>query len=212
MFKLKELPHIALAIILFAFIISFLQGQEAYLTALWISAVILMVNIFFKKLMAYHYESETEQKIWHWQRWGYYERSHLKKPLPMGLILPFILVWLSYPLGFIKVLTFLEFDVKPTAARTAKRRGSVIQRYSEITEWHQAAIAGLGIGACLILALFAYIYNIPMLARYAVFFSVWNMLPISKLDGAKILFGGKLLWALLALFCVIGLFFAFFLI
>jgi len=212
MFKLKEFPHIIIAIILFAFIISFLQGLDAYITALWISAIILLVNILFKKLMAYHYGAETEQKIWHWQRWGYYERSHLKKPLPMGIILPFILVWLSYPFGFIKMLTFLQFDIKPTAARAAKRRGSVIQRYSSMTEWHIAAIAGLGIFSCLVLGVIAYLLNFPILARYSIYFSAWNMLPLSQLDGTKILFGGKLLWAILTILCLIGLFFALFLI
>lgn len=210
MLKLKESVHIIIAIALFAFIISFLQGLNAFAIALIIAAIIMVVSIFAKKLMAYYLESETEQKIWHWQRWGYYARSHLKKPIPAGIIFPFILVWISYPLGFLKVLTFLQFEVKPTSARAAKRHG--LYRYSELTEWHIALIAGTGVIACLILAIIAYLLGYPDLARYSIYFSAWNLLPLGQLDGSKILFGSKLLWFVLAIPTLIGLVLAWFLV
>lgn len=210
MFKLKELAHIFIVILLFAFIISFLEGINAYLIALLLAAIILFVNILSKKLLAFFLELEIEQKIWHFQRWGLYERSHFKKPIPIGIILPFLLSWISYPIGFIKMLTFLQFEPKPTSARKAKRHG--LYRFSEMTEWHIAAIAGIGIFANLVLAIIAYIAGFPDLARYSIYFSVWNMLPIGQLDGTKILFGSKILWVILTILSLIGLFFAFFLV
>ncbi len=210
MFKARELIHIIIAIILFAFIISFLKPFKTFLSSLIISSTIIIVNIFSKKLMAYYLDSEIEHKIWQWQRWGFYERSKLKKPIPAGIILPFILVWLSYPTGFLKLLTFLQFDVKPSSSRVAKRHG--LYRYTEMTEWHIASIAGFGIFSCLILATIAYFLNFPDLARYSIYFSIWNLLPISHLDGGKILFGSKILWVILFLLSLSGLFLALFLV
>lgn len=206
MFKLKELAHIIIVIILFAFIISFLRGIDAYLIALLIAAIIIFVNILAKKLMARYLDSEIEQKILQWQRWGWYERSKLKKPIPAGIIFPFILIWISYPIGFLKMLTFLQFDVKPTSGRAAKRHG--LYRYSEMTEWHISAIAGTGIFACLVLGIIAYLLGYSDLARYSIYFSIWNLLPLGQLDGTKILFGSKILWTILTVLALIGLGFA----
>lgn len=202
MFKLKEIAHIIIAIVLFAFIISFLQGINAYLIALIISAIIIFVNVFSKKLMASYLDSEIEQKIWHLQRWGWYERSHFKKPIPAGIIFPFVLIWISYPYGFLKMLTFLQFDVKPTAARAAKRHG--LYRFAEMTEWHIAAIAGIGIFMNLVLAIIAYILGYSDLARFSVYYSLWNLLPLSQLDGTKIFFGSRKLWFILVILSLIG--------
>jgi hypothetical protein len=210
MFKLKELAHILLVLILFAFIISFLQGINAYLIALAFAASILFVNIISKKLLAAHFDCTIEQKIWHFQRWGLYERSKFKKAIPIGIILPFLLSWISYPTGFIRMLTFLQFEPKPTAAKAAKRHG--LYRFSEMTEWQIAAIAGIGIFANFVLAVIAYLVGYPDLARYSIYFSVWNMIPLGQLDGCKILFGSKILWILLTILSLIGLFFAFFLV
>ena len=62
MIKSREIAHIFLALVLFAFIISFLDGLNAYFYALLTAAIILFVSIAAKKIMAYHYEAETEQK------------------------------------------------------------------------------------------------------------------------------------------------------
>lgn len=210
MFKLKELVQILLIIVLFAFIISFLERVEAFLVALATAAIIIFVNVITKKLTAYYHESEIEQSILQWQRWGWYERSKLKKPIPMGIILPFLLVWLSYPTGFLKMLTFLQFEVKPSTSRVAKRHG--LYRFSEMTEWHIATIGGMGIFACLVLGVVAYLLGYPDLSRYSIYFAVWNLLPISQLDGTKIFFGSRRLWVALAFLTLIGLFFALFLV
>lgn len=206
MFKLKEFGQVLLAIVLFAFIISFLKGVDAFLAALLIAAIIIFVNILAKKLMAYHLEAEIEQKIWHLQRWGYYKRSQFNSPKPVGIILPFLLVWLSYPYGFLKMLTFLQFEVKPTPARAAKRHG--LYRFTEMTEWHIASIAAIGIFLNLVLAVAAYIFNYPNLARFSIYYSLWNLLPIGQLDGSKILFGSRIVWVILVILSLIGLFYA----
>lgn len=201
MFKPKELLHILLALILFAFIISFLQGINPFLTALLIAFIILAISILTKKFVAHYLDSSIEHKIWHLQRYGYYTRSYFKKPFPTGIIIPFVLVWLSYPSGFLKCCIFLQFDSKSTPARAAKRRGLV--RLSEITESHLAWIAAAGTIATLTLSGIAFILGFTELAKFSIYFSVWNLIPIGQLDGTKILFGNKILWLILTTISII---------
>lgn len=210
MFKLTEFIHLVIAIILFAFVINFLKDFNSFLTALLIAFIIIAVNVLSKKIMAYYLESEIEQKIFHIQRWGWYQRSYFKKPVPVGVILPFALVWLSYPIGFLKMLAFLQFDVKPTSGRAAKRHG--LYRFTEMTEWHIASIAGIGIFINLVLAVIAYLAGFSELARYSIYFSIWNLLPIGQLDGSKIFFGSIRLWFVLVILSIIGLGYALFII
>jgi len=208
MYNLKELSHLILAIIIFAFIISFFSGLNAYLTGLVIAAVIIFINSFAKKYVAYHYDSKIEQKIWHWQRWGYYSRSHLKRSIPAGLIFPFMLILISYPLGFLKVLTFLQFDAKPSTSRAARRRGSRHQRYLEMTEGHTAIIGAWSIFANIVLAVVCFIIGSSLsleIAKYSIFYACWNLVPVSQLDGTKIFFGSWLLWIILATTSIISL-------
>ncbi len=215
MFKLNEIIHILIAVILFAFVINFLKDFNSFLTALLVAFIIIFVSILAKKLMAYFLESEIEQKILHWQRWGWYQRSYFKKPLPIGVILPFVMVWLSYPAGFFKMLTFLQFDVKPTSGRAAKKHG--LYRFTEMTEWHIAAIAGFGIFSCLVLAVISYFLGgyagwIPVLGKFSIYYAVWNLIPFGQLDGCKLFFGSRRLWFLLAVLSIIGLGYALFII
>lgn len=214
MFKIKEISHIIIAIILFGFIISFLKGLNAFLIASLVAAVVLLTNIIAKKITAYTVGVETEQKILEFQRWGYYERSKFKKPKPFGIIVPFLLVWLSYPTGFLKMFTFLQTEIKPTIARVARKHGG-LRRFPDITEWHTSLVPGIGITANLVLALVAYLIHSPLfldIAKYSIYYSIWNFLPLSQLDGTKIFFGSKELWFVLLFFTLIGLFFALFLI
>jgi len=201
MLKLTEVIHLIIAILLFAFVINFLEGN--FLPALIAAFIIIAVNVAAKKLMAFRLDSEVTHKIWHLQRWGYYERSYFKKPIPLGIILPFLLVWISYPIGFLKVLTFIQSDIKPTPLRVTRRRGSIRQRYSAMTEWHLSLIAGMGILATAILGILAYLFNLPLLAGFSAYYSIWNLLPISQIDGCKIFFGSKIFWIFLTIISLI---------
>ena len=64
----------------------------------------------------------------------------------------------------------------------------------------------------LVLAVVAYIIGQPDLARYSIYFSVWNLLHLGQLDGTKIFFGSRILWVVLFILSLIGLSLAFFLV
>ncbi len=196
MIKTKEMIHIILVIILFAFILWFFQDSSLILPSFIIAAVVICTNVIAKKIAARYFQAEAEIKIWEFQRWGYYTRSHFKSPKPIGIILPFLLV-LASATGFIKMLTFLQTDISPTLRRITKKRGG-LRRYYELTEWHNGWIITIGIIATLCLSLLPYIFGkhelLISLAKYGVYYSIWNMIPIGQLDGTKIFFVSFKFW------------------
>jgi len=197
MIKAKEVMHIILVIILFAFILWFFEDSSLILSSFIVAVVVICTNVIAKKITARYLQVEAEIKIWEFQRWGYYTRSHFKKPKPIGLILPFLLVFASAPTGFIKMLTFLQTDISPTLRRVAKKRGG-LKRYYELTEWHYGWTVAVGILFTLGLSLLPYIFGkndiLVSIAKYGVYYAIWNMIPIGQLDGTKIFFVGFKFW------------------
>jgi len=206
MITLHELGNLILAIIIFAFIASF-PNLEQFAIALLFSTTIILIYILSKKLMAYHLETEIEAKIWQFKRYGLYERSYFKTPIPAGIILPFLLSLLT--LGYIKFLGLLQTDEKALSTRAVKRHD--FYSFSELTEWHISLISATGIISCLVLALLAYLVNLPELAKLSIYFSISNLIPLGKLDGTKIFFGSKVLYAILLVLSLIFLGYALFL-
>jgi len=210
MITLKEILSILLALIILAFSNSFLNltpNIKLFLNSMIFFAIILAVYITSKKLMAYYLEAEEETKIWTFSRYGLYERAYFKTPVPIGLILPFLLSIVS--LGNLKWFAVLESEVKPTIARAAKRHD--FYSFSEMTEWHLALISASGVIAMFFLAILSYLLNFPDLARLSIYFASFNLLPIGKLDGTRIFFGSRkaVLWIVLVVIDLIGLAYAF---
>ena len=101
--------------------------------------------------------------------------------------------------GYVKWLAALVFDVTPKPYRAAKRHG--LYRFSEMTESHIGLIAASGILANLFFAVVGYLIGTPEPMNFvslSVFYALFNMLPISDLDGNKIFFGSIELWGFLA--------------
>ena len=199
----KEILSLILALIVLAFSNAFINIGR-FINSLFIFAIILIFYITAKKLTAYYYESEEETKIWTFQRYGLYKKSYFKSPVPVGVILPFLLSVLTF--GYIPWFAVTMSDVNPTEARTAKRHQ--IYSFSEMTEWHIALISASGILGVLVLAPVAYILNFPDLAKISVLFACFNMLPLGKLDGTRIFFGSIVLWVVLATISLIALSYA----
>lgn len=208
MFTLKEILALILALIVLAFSVSFMRGWNAFAFALLFFAIILLVNVIAKKLMAYYLEAGIETKIWTFKRFGLHEKSYFKTPIPLGIILAFLLPIISG--GFLKWFAVTESEIVPLKARAAKRHD--FYSFSELTEKHIGKIATAGIVSNLVLALIAYLINQPELGKLSIYFACFNMPPISKLDGSKIFFGSITKWFILAAICLIALSYALFLI
>lgn len=202
MFTKKEIAWIIIAILILGFIITLpklsISSPYVFLTA----AIIILTNILTKKIAASHYSIKIEHKIWSFKRWGWYERSKFKKSIPIGLILPFFVSFLS--LGIVKILTLLQFDAENLGKKRAlKKRGAY--RHSEINESDLAFTSAWGFWALIALAIIGYFINQPELTKYSIYYGLWNLIPISNLDGTKLFFGSLINWILLVIVYLISL-------
>ncbi|MDD5012142.1 MAG: hypothetical protein PHQ66_00640 [Candidatus Nanoarchaeia archaeon] len=214
MLNKKEIFPILLIIIIISFSVSLsLDMTENWMvlggTFLAVSLVML-ANIFTKKITAYLLDSEIEMKVWSLERYGLRASSHFKKPFPIGAFLPILSKLILFPLRNLVWMGSLVFDVKPRIYRGAKRHG--LYTFSEITEYHLGLIAASGIVINLILAVVGYFLGFPLFSRLNVYLAFFNILPLFDLDGNKIFFGNLIMWSFLAALVLIGMLFAIFVI
>ena len=110
----KEIMHIGLAFIILTIIISFsnlLKNNFAYLSEAAIySAIILIVALVSKKLVASMLDSDVEHEIWGMSRFGYKPHHHIDGAIPAGAIFPLILSLFS--LGLFKLPAILSYETK----------------------------------------------------------------------------------------------------
>lgn len=202
--KEKELINIIIAIIVLFIIIGFKSLIDLDLIGIGLSVlfalIIIVVNITSKKIMAHYLDSDVEHEIWRWQRYGLKLHRHLKKPAPMGVILPIFIT--AFSLGAIKFMTILTYETSALKRRAAKRHGHF--SFTEMTDWHNSLIGAAGIVAMLILSFISYwLPGTEFLARMAAFYAFFNMIPISKLDGTQIFMGSRVLWYTLVIITLI---------
>jgi Zn-dependent protease len=212
MFNKKEVAIVLIVAIVLAFTISVMKTKEEFSNIIVIVAIILMMNVFAKKIAAYYFDSEIEIKLWEIERFGFKPHHKLKRPFPAGVFVPILITFITLPLGAIfqighlKWMATLVFDVKTKIHRAVKRHG--LYSFSEMTEYHIGLIAAAGIVVNLIAALIGYFLNQPEFAKLSIYFAFFNMLPLSDLDGNKIFFGSLILWSFLAIITLIGTLYA----
>jgi len=210
--KKPEILHILSAIVILTFVSGFAfsisKEWNKVAMAFGFSAIIIIITVAAKKLTAYSLDSNVEHEIWMFSRYGFHPHDYFKKPVPAGLILPFIISIIF--LGTIKMMTFLTYETHALKHRAAKRFG--FYSFTEMTDWHNGVIGAAGILSLLLLSFISYILpasNLEYLARMSAYYAFWNLLPISKLDGTQILFGSRVLWAILftltSIFCIFSI-------
>ena len=109
-------------------------------------------------------------------------------------LLPLIISVLSS--GYIFWLAILEFETKPLPERASKRHG--LYKFTEITERHIGWVAFWGTMATLIMGIGGYVAGFELFAKLSFYFAIWNIIPIARFDGIKILFANKTLWVITA--------------
>ncbi|MGV8151920.1 MAG: hypothetical protein ACP5OG_02475 [Candidatus Nanoarchaeia archaeon] len=197
-------------IIISAFLMSialgiYLEGEKVKLkislTIILTCLAIIFVNIASKKIAARFFNLEIEHEALDFQRYGVYLRSYFKKPIPIGLILPFLSF---FSLGFIKPLTILQFKSK-NIAKSRVLRKSGAHRYSEINESDPAFTTAWGFWALIALSIIGSIFSLEELAKYSIYYGIWNLIPLGKLDGTKLFFGSLFNWCLLVIAYIFAL-------
>lgn len=209
-FTSKELAWMLIAVLIGTFIsfVPIIPNDKPFeiLTRLIIFILIIFTSVTTKKLIAPHYSIKIEHRVWEFQRWGYYQRAHLKKPFPIGLVLPFFIGFFS--LGIIKPYLFLQFDIDNLLERRIlKARGNRRnERKDLINDEDYGYTAASGFYSLLALALTGLILNYYLnfktgldLAKFSVYFGLWNLIPFGQLDGNKLFFGITIGWFFITL-------------
>lgn len=210
MLNKKEFLAILVISLILAFAISLIQSVEMFVYALLTVFSVILINVFAKKVSAFHFDSDIEVKIWEIERYGFKPALRFKKPIPAGGFFPIISKIIFFPLQNFVWMASLVFDVKSKIYRAAKRHG--VYKFSEVPEFHLALIASSGIAANLIFAIIGYLINLPDFARLNIYYAFFNMIPLSDLDGNKIFFGNLVLWSFMASITLIGVALAIFVI
>ncbi len=188
----KEVFIIILAAVILALTVSFRQTQM-FVASIISFLIIITANVLVKKLVGYHFETKVRTKFWTWYQFGFRKDAHFKKPVPMAW-LPLLLT--LFTKGIFWWLAILEFDVEAKTERVSRRHG--LYRYTQVTEWHMAWIAVWGIIVNILLAIVGYGAGFELFAKLNIYFAVWSIIPLSRLDGAKIFFSSRGLWATIA--------------
>lgn len=211
MFTKKELTWMIIMIIIFEFILA-LRTNDAKTTIILdpnnpvkflAPILIIFISVAVKKIAARHFNLKIEHSLFKFQRWGWYERSTLKRPFPMGLVLPFFLTFFS--LGFIKPMTFLQFDAENLYnQRLLRKYGDYSARRTQINETDLAFTAAWGFYSVMLISVIAIIASIfvnmidlRIFVLYPVFFNLWNLIPWENLDGQKLFFGSFTNWTVI---------------
>lgn len=214
-FTKKEIIWMIIFIIIASFI-SFIplipndDPLKIFLTILIFSLIIILTTAV-KKMSAYHYAIKIEHSDWKLIRWWWYTRAHFKIPFPLGLIVPFFLA--IFTIGYLKPFSFLQFDAENIEeVRILKKHGPRGSRRKEfINEADLGYTAATGFYVLLFLALMGILVKPYFsffgygLTKYSIYYGIWNLIPASQLDGAKLFFGTTLLWSFLVIVFLISL-------
>jgi len=184
----NEIFTIILASLILALTVSFKNTAGIYYAGISF-LIIISANVATKKIVGYFLETDVQTKFWSWYRFGFRKDSHFKSPVPMAW-LPLLLA--LFTKGFFWWLAILEFDVKAKSERVSRRHG--LYRFTEVTEWHMAWIATWGLIINAALAIVAYLAGFELFTKLSMYYIVWSLVPLSKLDGSRIFFASRAMW------------------
>ncbi len=204
MFTKKEVGSIILISLILGICLSSLQSLEKLVHSSLLIFSIILINIFAKKIRAYYLETEIEHVSWTVQRFGFKPHQKFPKPIQAGMILPLFLWALTQ--GAFVWMAALVFDIKGKVYRAAKRHG--LYKFSEISEEEIGNIAATGVLANLFIAFLAYLLGFPLFAKFNIYYAVFNIIPLSDLDGNKIFFAKFEFWCAIAAITLIALLYA----
>lgn len=181
----------------------------------FIFSIIIIVSISVKKMFSGDYAIKIEHDVFSIERYGFKEREKFKGPFKIGFLTILISI---ISLGYIKPLTFFQFECENIPEkRILKTSGSKrAVRKEEINEEDLANTSAYGFYALILTAIIG-LFIKPIfpyfgfnLAKYSIYYGIWNMLPIGQLDGSKLFFGITIKWLfILIVYVILGLFIIF---
>jgi hypothetical protein len=204
MFNIKEIIIILMSSLIIAFSY-FLSEKLSFLVAFIYILIIFLVYIITQKIAAYYFDAQAETKIWDEKRFWMAEKAHFKFAIPWGFLLAFLFPLLSG--GYAKWLALTETELKVKKSRVARKH--YFYSYTNLTEWNISIICGSAIISLFILSMIGYLFsghfsNLEIFSRLCIYFALFNLLPIGKLDGMKIFAGSFKYWLGLVILTLFG--------
>ncbi len=211
----KELGSLIGASLVMGFIISFTQwgygdafsltvGLQNWFRASILAVIVYSIYLIASKNVAKLHGARSTIKVWGIEQYWLTKKSKIAKlklgfkSIKTGVLLPVLFALFSN--GLIRLAAIAHVNVEEvSSSRTGKR-------YPHLTDFEIARIHLAGPFACLLLALVLTPLNaFSSLIEISRLIAIYSFLPLSKLDGTKILFGSLPLYLFGLIFTIASL-------
>ncbi len=209
MFTKKESAALLISVIVLSFVFGFDDGKEIFSLNNWIFnffivLIAVFISLLFRELIfkwfARRHDATSEYEIWNINQVWFNKK--LERGFPLGIFIAVVLAIASTGKFFFTALGVHRLrEIKH--ARVGRK--SIFLEYSE-----EAKIASMGILSHLFLASLGLLagnflgVNMSAFVNINFFMALFNLLPISNLDGAKIFFGSLITYIFVVVFTVVA--------
>ena len=207
MFMKKESAALLVSVIVLAFVFGFDDGREVFILSGWLANFFLVfiavfVSVLFRELIfkwfAGRHDATSEYSIWNVNQAWFGKK--FERGFPFGILIALILAFGSAGKFFFTAVGMHNLK--------ENRHARVGRKYIFLEYSEEAKIASMGILSHLFLASLGLLFgnffgwNIATFVSINFFMALFNMLPFSNLDGAKIFFGSLMTYLFLIVFLV----------
>lgn len=205
----NEIIVLVISAVVLGFVFGFDDGSAVFNAQNWfsnyasvavISFLIMILFVLAQKTVAARYGATTEYALWKFRRFGFSKSEYVHQPgeraenikskagIPLGIILPIIIAFLSEGKTF-----FAATGITAVTAKAAHRLG---RPFISVTDMETAKSVAAGPIAVMILALaLSLISNPTELIKNSIVISVAiaisNILPLPKIAGGTVFFASK---------------------
>lgn len=199
----KESKHILIAIIILTIVFGFNDNKPSFVLSQWflnliivfvLVTITILVHMLGYKLAGMYFNCPVIFEIWNFKN-VYNTQKRLIKKIKVFFNGPFIAILLT-------LITTGKFYFAAISTFSIKHTERIERKFSRVTEYETALIALIGLVINLILLFIFKGFNIEKGILINTYFILLNLLPISSLDGAKILLGSKTLYIFSIIFFV----------
>ena len=209
MFTKNEVRDLLISILVLTFIFAFDDQNSIFIFEDWILnfleiLIIILIVVLFRELVikffASRHEVISEYRLWNVERLWFGGSGKLPFTFPFGVIASLILTVVSRGNFYFTAIGVHNLTENKSARTGRKKPG--------LSYFEEMQIACSGIFSTLVLAIIfvllgrALDFNITSIVNICFFIVLFNMIPLSDLDGAKIFFGSILTYIFLLVFII----------
>ena len=209
MFTKKEYLPLTISILVLIFMFAFDDGGQVFVWNSWLInlvkiLVLVIVAILFRelivKIFARRHDATSEYQLWNIKQIWF--KTKLEKGIPFGIFVALIMAFLSLGKFFFTAIGIHNL--------TENKHARVGRKHPHLQYYEEAQIVSMGILSSLFLAVLGILFgrisgvNISVFVNINFYIALFNLLPFSSLDGAKIFFGSLLTYIFLLIFVILA--------